>query len=95
MSNTSHQEPLACLLSAQTSSPTPLRVSGPKGTQPFYFTHGCQIRVILLPPVTSMNCSPYSASPASCQTLDMACCWTPSSQTAPHMSLIGLSFVTM
>lgn len=87
MSKSSGQVPLARLLSAQTSS-TPLlpRVSGPSTAQPFYFAHGCQMRVILLPPVTSMHCCPRSASPASRQTLDMACCRIPSSQPAVHLS---------
>lgn len=34
----------------------------------------------------SMNCSPCSASSASDQTLGMACCRTPSSQSAPYLS---------
>lgn len=51
------------------------------------FCSGSQIRVILLPPVNmSMNCSPRSASSASDQTLGMACCRTPSSQSAPYLS---------
>lgn len=33
-----------------------------------------------------MNCSTHSASSASCQTLDVACCLTPGSQPAPHLS---------